>query len=344
MDGGFSYGYNDQIAEPIGSYAYHGNVVPVATSTNLSPITTLRFDPYQELLWSGNEFGRVASSFGPTLADYTAFVVGQVPVREIEVTEDLVLTVGGSAFSGFKREGLLQFVHCSPHFENLTCAHRLPIAPNSILLGGLQNKIVQMDLSTLQEQRIVPLKQADCLMIRSNENALFTTDSKGNITMRSMNTVEAVNSAPAHAGGVTDFEVMGDQLVTCGYSGTTRYGAPFSDPFLKVYDVRNFGSFVPLSVSFPPFLCRFLGFDGDNRMVVLSKYGHLTIVDIQTMQVEPLYQFFEACVPTTLAISSSAQAIALGDPAGCVHFLADRDDPLINLNSYMTTFPVMVKS
>ena len=53
----------------------------------------------------------MASSFGPTLADYTAFVVGQMPVREIEVTEDLVLTVGGSAFSGFKREGLLQFVH-----------------------------------------------------------------------------------------------------------------------------------------------------------------------------------------------------------------------------------------
>lgn len=109
--------------------------------------------------------------------------------------------------------------------------------------------------------------------------------------MRSMNTVEAVRSAPAHSGGVTDFEVSGHNLVTCGYSTTTRlsasaeccgngssrFGTPFSDPFLKVYDIRNFGAFIPLNVSFPPFLCRFLNYEGDSRVIVVSKVHNIML-------------------------------------------------------------------
>lgn len=41
------------------------------------------------------------------------------------------------------------------HFQDLTCIISLPIAPNSVLLSGRQSKLVQMDLVTQKEQRLV---------------------------------------------------------------------------------------------------------------------------------------------------------------------------------------------
>lgn len=38
---------------------------------------------------------------------------------------------------------------------DLTCMHRLADAPHTILLGGDQSKIVQLDLETQKEARIV---------------------------------------------------------------------------------------------------------------------------------------------------------------------------------------------
>lgn len=41
------------------------------------------------------------------------------------------------------------------HFQDLSSITCLPVAPNSVILGGRQSKIVQMDLVTQKEQRLV---------------------------------------------------------------------------------------------------------------------------------------------------------------------------------------------
>lgn len=46
-------------------------------------VTTLAFDNSQELLWAGNEYGRVTSFYGTDLTQYTSFKAGEDPVRQI---------------------------------------------------------------------------------------------------------------------------------------------------------------------------------------------------------------------------------------------------------------------
>jgi hypothetical protein len=48
-----------------------------------TPIACLAFDNSYELLWSGNDFGRVTSFYGTELTQYTSFKAGDDPVRQI---------------------------------------------------------------------------------------------------------------------------------------------------------------------------------------------------------------------------------------------------------------------
>ncbi|RMJ11051.1 PAB-dependent poly(A)-specific ribonuclease subunit pan2 [Fusarium euwallaceae] len=62
-----------------------------------TPVTTMTFDTSQELLWTGNEFGRVTSFYGTELQRYTSFKAhasADGPVRQILVNEKGVVALG----------------------------------------------------------------------------------------------------------------------------------------------------------------------------------------------------------------------------------------------------------
>ncbi|VDK21202.1 unnamed protein product [Anisakis simplex] len=101
---------------------------------------------------------------------------------------------------------------------DLTCIHQLADAPHTVLMGGDQMKIIQFDLETQKEARIVHLKQSNCLALRSNQKFLFSSDSDGNITLRHLTTIDAISALQAHQGAIADFDVCGNKLITCGYS------------------------------------------------------------------------------------------------------------------------------
>uniref|UniRef100_A0A915D224 PAN2-PAN3 deadenylation complex catalytic subunit PAN2 N-terminal domain-containing protein n=1 Tax=Ditylenchus dipsaci TaxID=166011 RepID=A0A915D224_9BILA len=321
--------------------AFLGNSMLTSCTGMVQPISALKFDCYQELLWSANNSGKVGSFYGIGLNDYTCFTAfTDAPVKDLEVVEEAVVPIGKDSICGFKRQGLLLFEYSSPNLEDLTCGCSLPVAPNSLLLGGKQNKIVQLDLITQKEQRVVHLKETDCLDVRANDRYVFTVDSSGVLTMRSLNSMETISSTAAHSGGVSDFDVCDNRVITCGF--TNRAGTPYCDPFLKVYDVRNLKALLPHSVLFPPTMCRFANPFSDGQLIVASKYGHVMATNLNTSQNELLYQCCNGMQPVSITVSSTRQCAAIGDNAGSICLFGDRQSAsTFNLDSWPTVFPTV---
>uniref|UniRef100_A0A0N5ANV8 Exonuclease domain-containing protein n=1 Tax=Syphacia muris TaxID=451379 RepID=A0A0N5ANV8_9BILA len=320
---------------PEGGFALLGQYMQNSLS---SGVTSLAFDPYEELLWSGNSSGRVVSYYGPQLDRYTAFISCPSVVQDILCTENAVLTLTQERLRSHRRQGLPLFTHESENMVDMTCMHRLPSAPHTVVMGGKQQKIVQFDLEMEKETRIAHLKQSDCLLLRSNQKFLFSSDSDGNITLRNLSTIEPIHAIHAHQGVVSDFDICGNQLITCGYS--PRRGNLLADRFLMVYDLRTLRALppVPLSIS-PPQFCRFLPSYSDSRIMVVSQGGQLIIMDLNKPTGIPIQLDTDGLAVFSVGVSSSRQCIAFGDQGGFIHLFSDRMEPVFNENSWETEFP-----
>ncbi|KAI1731835.1 PAB-dependent poly(A)-specific ribonuclease subunit PAN2 [Ditylenchus destructor] len=326
-------------------FAFLGNTMMLSSCSTIQEITALKFDVYQELLWCGNSAGKVGSFYGIGLNEYTAFTAVNDTIQDIVALEEAVVIVSKNTIFGYKRQGLPLFEYRSVNFGDLTCICSHPVAPNSLILGGRQSKIVQMDAVTQKEQRTVHLKDTDCLAIRTNDHNLFTVDSAGGLTMRSLNTIDSVSSVCAHTGGIADFDVCGNQVITCGF--TNRSGGIYSDPFLKMYDVRmSLKCLAPHSVLFPPTMCRFANPFSDGQLIYGSKFGHVMTTNLDNSYNELLYQYCSGVqMPCSMDVSSSRQCLAIGDNTGSICLFGDRQaDSMFNQESWMTIFPTIEES
>ncbi|VDM41833.1 unnamed protein product [Toxocara canis] len=324
---------NTTVAIPEGGFALLSHTAQNASLTNA--VTALAFDPYEELLWSGNSASRVVSYYGTQLDKYTAFVSAQTDVRALLVTESLVLSLTAQRLKANRRQGISLFSHSSEHMTDLTCIHRLAGAPHTVLTGGDQSKIIQLDLETQKETRIVHLKQKNCLALRSNQKFLFSSDSDGNITLRHLSTIDAIHALQTHQGAIADFDVYGNKLITCGYS--PRLGTLTGDRFLMVYDLRTLRSLPLVPLPIAPSFCRFLPSYSDSRIMVSSQAGELIVMDLndQTGQQIPIQLDTNGFAIFSLDISPSRQCIAFG----FIHLFSDRAQPVFNENAWDTEFP-----
>ncbi|VDK63140.1 unnamed protein product [Onchocerca ochengi] len=328
---------NNEVRIPEGGFALLSTTQQNATLAHF--ITALTFDPYQELLWSGNNMGRVVSFYGAQLDKYTAFLSeANSNIRALLASETVIFSLTSKRLKANRRQGISLFTHTSDHMIDLTCMHRLPDVPHKLLLGGNQQQIIQFDVETQKEIRIVSVKQKNCLALRSNQKFLFSSDSEGNVTLRHLTTVDAIHALQAHQGSVADFDVCGNKLITCGYS--PRLGKMAGDRFIMIYDLRTLRSLPPVPLPMAPSYCRFLPSYSDGRIMVCSQTGELIIMDLneQSSQI-PIQLDTNGFVITSLDVSTSKQCIAFGDQTGLIHLFSDRMEPIFNENSWGTDFP-----
>ncbi|MFH4981440.1 hypothetical protein AB6A40_008149 [Gnathostoma spinigerum] len=325
---------------PEGGFALLSHVPQNVSLTHA--VTALAFDPYEELLWSANTTGRVTSFYGIQLEKYTAFVSAHSDVRALLATETLLLSLSNNRLKANRRQGISVFSHASEFMSDLTCIHRLPDAPLSVLMGGNQQKIVQFDLEKQKETRIIHLKQRNCTAMRSNQKFLFNSDSDGNITLRNMSTIDAIHSFQAHQGSIADFDVHKNKLITCGYS--PRLGSLSGDRFLMVYDLRTLRSLPLVPLPFAPIFCRFLPSYYDNRIMVASQAGELIVMDVNEQPSVPVQLDTNGLALFSMDVSSSKQCMVFGDQTGFIHLFSDRVEPVFNENSWETEFadPVII--
>ncbi|KAL7295188.1 hypothetical protein TKK_0011494 [Trichogramma kaykai] len=308
------------------------------------PVTNLKYDRYEELLWTGNEEGYCNSYYGPEFQRYTAFrVTDKSGIRQIESLENGILILTQNSLRCQLRRGVPVFTHTSNNTIDLqTFVH---YSPTNILMAGRQN-MIDFDLTTKRERSVSPVIDGGCELLKKHSKLICASSGHGEIHFFDPSTMIHVNAVKPHTTAISDFDIWENTLVTCGFSNG-RQGIS-GDQFLMVYDLRQMKVLQPVQTLFIPKLIKFL----PNKMsmpraVIASSFGEMQVLDtVFVDSVNPtgplthVYQVqSDGAAITSMDISSTGECMCLGDSAGALHVMTTNlSGSLINEYSKQTEF------
>ncbi|XP_061531140.1 PAN2-PAN3 deadenylation complex catalytic subunit PAN2 isoform X2 [Phycodurus eques] len=301
------------------------------------PVTATHFDVQEEILWMGNHRGHATSFFGPTMGRYSSFQVQATDdIRHIQSLETGVLFLSKSNLKCCTRGGLVMFDY--PMEEGADMHSLLMTNNNTLLMGGLQNYVAEVDLNTVQETQKFTVEVPGVAIMRQTSRFLFCGHTSGKVTLRDLRTFKTEHEFDAFSGSLSDFDVHGNLLAACGFSSRGLNGLA-CDRFLMVYDLRMMRAVTPLQVHVDPLFLRFIP-TYTSRLAIISQTGQCqfceptglaNVADIfHVNTVGHLLMSFD--------VSSSKQALAFGDSGGCVHLWSDSPDVSFNDYSRETEF------
>uniref|UniRef100_A0A671U3Y3 Poly(A) specific ribonuclease subunit PAN2 n=1 Tax=Sparus aurata TaxID=8175 RepID=A0A671U3Y3_SPAAU len=295
------------------------------------PVTATHFDLQEEMLWMGNHRGHVTSFFGPTMGRHSSFQAHATDdVRHIQSLETGVLFLSKCNLKCHTRGGLVMFDF--PMDEGADMHSLLMTDNNTLLMGGLQNYAVEVDLNTVQETQKFNVEVPGVAIMRQTSRFFFCGHTSGKITLRDLRSFKTEHEFDAFSGSLSDFDVHGNLLAACGFSSRGMNGLA-CDRFLMVYDLRMMRAVTPLQVHVDPLFLRFIP-TYTSRLAIISQTGQCqfceptglaNVADIfHVNTVGQLLMSFD--------VSSSKQALAFGDSGGCVHLWSDA--PEVSFNDY----------
>ncbi|KAH8009972.1 hypothetical protein HPB51_023028 [Rhipicephalus microplus] len=250
-------------------------------------------------------------------------------VRQLLTIDAGVLSLTCNTLRLNNRRGLIAFHHSSEELTDLNC---MALSPSgSLLMGGNQTSLIELDLATGEQTTVADIGGNGCAVIRRHPRFICCADFTGKVTLRDSSTfkVEYTLESLSETGMLSDFDVLGNMVVTCGFANrqVTRccypkyvHGTITVDPFIKVYDLRVMRAVAPIQMMFPPTLLRFVP-AFTSRLFVVSQAGQFQLVDTSTLtQASYIYQLETGgALVHTFDTSSSCQALAFGDNAGYLH-------------------------
>ncbi|XP_069762464.1 PAN2-PAN3 deadenylation complex catalytic subunit PAN2 isoform X1 [Narcine bancroftii] len=302
------------------------------------PVTASHFDLQDELLWVGNHAGHATSFFGPTMERYSSFRVNATDdVRQIQSIESGVLFLNKNNLKCFTRGGLVMFDYVMDEIDDM---HSLLLTDNdSVLLGGLQNHIREIDLNAVQESEKYTVEVPGVTIMRQSNRFFFCGHTSGKVSLRDLRSFKLEHEFDAYSGSLSDFDVHGNLLVTCGFSN--RMNGLSCDRFLMVYDLRMMRAISPLQVHVDPLFLRFIP-TYTSRLAIISQSGQCQFCE-PTGLASPADIFHINTVGQlvmTFDVSSNKRALVFGDSGGCVHLWADSPEATFNAYSRETEFPM----
>jgi PAB-dependent poly(A)-specific ribonuclease subunit 2 len=305
------------------------------------------FDPQEELLWAATFGGHVTSYLGPGMETYTSVQAHHSEIRQLELTPAGVLSVADSELRYMARTGFP--VYCTirddPQLVGMNCL--LYVGDTSLLVGCQSGQLVSVDLSSMQPTSQMRLEAGLCLL-KASEHLLCTADVTGQVYLQARDSLQLVHRFPAHSAGMSDMDVVGHCLVTCGL--THRFGQLCVDPELSVMDLRMLRLLPPLPATMPqPMLVRSMP-SLPSTALLLSQLGEFQFVDIRGlmtpahMAVHQLQLPAEGAMPTASDVSPSCHCLAFGDSCGQVHLWMSGEDSVMNAYAQPSVLPDQVEA
>ncbi|XP_061759593.1 PAN2-PAN3 deadenylation complex catalytic subunit PAN2 isoform X2 [Nerophis ophidion] len=309
------------------------------------PVTATHFDLQEELLWMGNHRGHATSFFGPTMGRYSSFQVHATDdIRQIQNLETGVLFLSKCNLKCYTRGGLVMFDY--PMDEGADMHSLLMTDNNTLIMGGLQNYVAEVDLNTVQETQKFTVELPGVAIMRQTGRFFFCGHTSGKVTLRDLRTFKTEHEFDAFSGSLSDFDVHGNLLAACGFSSRGLNGLA-CDRFLMVYDLRMMRAVTPLQVHVDPLFLRFIP-TYTSRLAIISQTGQCQFCEPTGLA--NLADIFHVNTVGQLLmsfdVSSSKQALSFGDSGGCVHLWSDAPEVSYNDYSRETEFalPCLVDS
>lgn len=298
-------------------------------------VSALAIDRHEELIWMGNQGGHITSYFTGSMQKYTSFQIHATQdVRQVLTIDEGILALTASTLRYQIRRGIPVFTHMSQNMNEMQCM--LQISPTRLLIGGHQNKLIDLNLALCKETSVVDVGDAGCVMLRSHSRFICAGNPLGRIDLRDPNTLKTEHTLETHTGSLSDFDVQGNLLVTCGFSN--RHRNLTVDRFLKVYDLRMMRAIAPIQTVTDPLYLRFMP-SVNSRLAVVSALGQIQLLDTIALA-EPRICLLQMESPggmcLTFDISMTSQAMAFGDSLGQIHLFTTSPDPVFNTYSRMT--------
>jgi len=304
-------------------------------------VSALHFDTSEELLWMGNQNGHVTSYYSPHLQRYTSFQVHPTEgVRDLLSIDRAILALTQTSLRCQMRRGIPMFTHSTANMVDMQCMLTYQQRPNQLLLGGLQDKIISLDLEKLKEIQMHDTG-GNCALLRYNGRHVGCGDTSGRISLRDPLSMNVLHTFDTHSGTLSDFDMNGHHLVTCGFA--RRHGnLQAIDRFIMVYDLRIMRSVNPLQCVVEPMQLRFL--HSTSKIVAMASTGQVQILDLNDLGTSNLDLFqldTSGGMALSLDVAQSNHCIGFGDE-NCgisLYTASGNENPTFNVYSRDTEFP-----
>ncbi|KAK7414478.1 poly(A)-specific ribonuclease [Neonectria punicea] len=283
-----------------------------------TPVTTMTFDTSQELIWTGNEYGRVTSFYGTELQRYTslkAHLSSDGPVRQILVNEKGVVALGSKDVHMAIRRGPPIWHIRHDEMKDLRCMSFTSKGTAEIIVAGLQDTMLVIDLIKGDVVKQVHTEHQYTIMKRGRYICAATKS--GSINLLDPVSFAVVKTWNAHSALINDMDAQHDFIVTCGYS--LRQGQNYMlDPFLNVFDIRKMSSMPPIpfpaGAAFVRMHPRML-----TTSIVVSQSGQIHVVDLMNPNTSNVRQANVLTYLIMFEIAPSGEAMALTDAEHLIH-------------------------
>ncbi|KAI0009250.1 PAB-dependent poly(A)-specific ribonuclease subunit PAN2 [Xylariaceae sp. FL0662B] len=283
-----------------------------------TPLSTLAFDTSHELLWTGNEYGRVSSFYGTKLQRYTSFKAHTSqdgPVRQILFNDKGVIALGSRGVHMALRRGPPLWSIRHDDMTNLRCMSFTSKGTAEILVAGEQDKMFVIDTNKGEVTKQVPTEHKYTIMRRSRHICAATPG--GAVHILDPLSFQVIRIWNAHTAAINDMDAQHDFIVTCGYS-LRQQGNYMPDPFVNVFDLKNMVSMSPM-----PFPAGAAYVRMHPRMsttsIVMSQIGQMHVVDLMNPNTSNVRQANSLSGFSMIEIASSGEAVALADGDCYIH-------------------------
>ncbi|KAF2092507.1 hypothetical protein NA57DRAFT_82223 [Rhizodiscina lignyota] len=308
-----------------------------------TPVTTLAFDTQQELLWAGNDYGRVASFYGAELQKYTSYkghLSSEGAVKQLLFCDRGVLSVSSRSVHLASRRGLTQWHLTNDEFKDLRCMSFTSKGTHELLIAGCQDTMFKIDVEKGTIVQTIQIEDQYTLMKRGGQYICAATTT-GTINLLDPSTFKLIKAWRAHNGLINDMDAKSDFLVTCGWSLRQQQGYML-DPLANVFDLKTLMPLPPI-----PFQPGAAFVRMHPRMsttsIVASQSGQLQVVDIMNPNTVNLRQVNTYdCLLLSLEMAPSGEALALTDTRCNIHLWGSPTKIQFTEYSNPTEFPDQV--